>query len=85
MNKPINNYQKKQSSKSERKAYLVCNVTVDETDGIRWKRVWFCKRCHDSKNFNLDGNCIRLSNNEILIQVSIQAVYALFLLQFWKD
>jgi hypothetical protein len=67
-NKQLSKSKNKQSSKSERKACLVCNVTVDETDGIRWKRVWFCKRCHDSKNFNLDGNCIRLSNNEILIQ-----------------
>jgi len=63
-NKQLLKSENKQSSKSERKTCLVCNVTVDETEGIRWKRVWLGEIASiDSKVMN---NSMPISLNHFM-------------------
>jgi len=62
------NKQPKKLENKEGKACLICNTHFDEIEGVQWKRVWFCNKCYDSKKLRIDGNSIRLSDNEILIQ-----------------
>ncbi len=54
--------------KSEHKVCVICKNSATEDNQVNWKRIWFCKKCYETLNFNLDDNCIKLSNNEILFQ-----------------
>lgn len=48
---------------------IICEAVIKVENATKWKNVWVCNNCYDSHGIKIDNNCLRLSSNEILIQV----------------